>query len=89
VLASLTQCNLIATLPKCVAQKIAKGFVLQTQEAPLEIQSFDINVVIHAGNPKNPMHGWFIVQLKNIMKTISCSAGGVRAEHAIQRDATI
>ncbi|MEM8540184.1 MAG: LysR substrate-binding domain-containing protein [Pseudomonadota bacterium] len=59
-LASLSQSNLIATLPKRIAEKFAPGFGLQTHIAPIEIRSFDISAIIHVRDEKNPMHAWIL-----------------------------
>lgn len=62
-LASLAQSRMIATLPRRLAEKFARGFDLCTQPAPLEIRSFDVGAVIHIRDEKNPMHAWFLEQL--------------------------
>lgn len=68
-LATLAKTNMIATLPKRLAETFAPGFGLVTKPAPLEIRTFDISAVVHVRDQKNPMHGWFIEQIQS-----QCSA---------------
>lgn len=63
-LAALSSSFMIATLPKRVADQFAHGFGLRTQPPPLQIRTFDIGAIVHARDQKNPMHKWFLEQLK-------------------------
>ena len=65
-LATLSESDLIATMPSRIAKKYATSFGLETWAAPLEIRTFDVSVVHHRRDEKNPLCNWVVKQIKKV-----------------------
>jgi len=50
--------DLVATVPRCVAETFARGFGLQLFEPPLELPTFDIGQVWHQRYDQDAAHRW-------------------------------
>ncbi|MEM6383352.1 MAG: LysR family transcriptional regulator [Pseudomonadota bacterium] len=59
-LSVLSDSDLIATLPKGLVQQYATTFGLRSCDPPIPIRAFDISLVSHRRNRKNPLHQWVL-----------------------------
>jgi len=57
-LSILSESDLIATVPTSIAEKFANRFDLGSARPPIEIRSFDISILRHRRNLKDPMLSW-------------------------------
>ncbi len=65
-LATVSESNLIATVPKRLAEAYATRFELRLFEPPIDIRSFPISVVWHRRNAKDGAIKWLCQQLQSI-----------------------
>ncbi len=64
-LAMVAQSDTIATLPATLVRRYAETFDLAFQPPPLDIRSFDIRVLSHARDRRNPAIQWCAEQILN------------------------
>jgi DNA-binding transcriptional LysR family regulator len=65
-LATVSETNLVATVPKRLAEAYAKRFELALHEPPIAIRSFPISVLWHRRNAKDGAVAWLCQQLQII-----------------------
>lgn len=70
-LATVAESDLIATLPKRLATRMAARFGLETRDPPFDIRPFPVTVVRHRRNEKSGLHNWVTVTLEELSRTNS------------------
>lgn len=65
-LATVSETNLIATVPRRFAEAYAAHFKLALHKPPVDIRSFPISVIWHRRNAKDGAINWVCKQLQNI-----------------------
>lgn len=57
-LALVAQTDLLATLPSTLVRRFSGAFGLMVMELPIEVRAFDVSVLTHARDRKNPAVTW-------------------------------
>ncbi|MCY6381214.1 LysR family transcriptional regulator [Hoeflea prorocentri] len=73
-LATVSQSDLIATLPSRIVEDYADTFGLYHCRPPVELRSFPVSLVRHVKNQRNAMHNWVADALVGIARAEQRSA---------------
>jgi DNA-binding transcriptional LysR family regulator len=67
---AVAKTNMILTLPKRMARKLARGVALRTMFAPLEVKGFRYEMTWHPRSTSDPAHEWLRSQVRAVAKRL-------------------
>jgi len=68
-LVTVAESDLVATLPKRLAIRMAARFGLETRDPPFDIRPFPVSAVRHRRNEKSGLHDWVTAKLEQLSRT--------------------
>jgi DNA-binding transcriptional LysR family regulator len=67
---AVAQSNMILTVPKRLALKLAKGAAVRVIEAPHEVKGFTYEMIWHPRLTSDPVHEWLRDQIRAVAKDL-------------------
>lgn len=68
-LATVAESDLVATLPRRLAIRMAARFGLEAHDPPFDIRPFPVSAVRHRRNEKSGLHDWVTAKLEQLSRT--------------------